>query len=68
MRKSRHTPEIYYTGNTLRYDTCASLNLKKYVSVISIQFNILLERAQQRRDPNYKHTVTFRLIFFHLAE
>jgi len=28
------------------------------VRINSIQFNILLERAQQRRDPNYKHTVT----------
>jgi hypothetical protein len=24
----------------------------------SIQFNMLLERAEQKRDPNYKHTVT----------
>ena len=29
------------------------------VRINSIQFNILLERAQQRRDPNYKHAVQY---------
>jgi len=27
-------------------------------TLFNFNFNILLERAQQRRDPNYKHTIT----------
>jgi hypothetical protein len=34
------------------------------ISDVEFFFNILLERAQQRRDPNYKHTVTASLTYW----